>query len=61
MADQFVEMMNASIGSTIPIAERMGLRVLEARRGFAAASVPVKKQQPANLRTTNPIGRPSDI
>jgi acyl-coenzyme A thioesterase PaaI-like protein len=42
VADQFVEMMNASIGSTIPIAERMGLRVLEARRGFAAASVPVE-------------------
>jgi acyl-coenzyme A thioesterase PaaI-like protein len=42
VADQFVEMMNAGIGSTIPIAERMGLRVLEARRGFAAASVPVE-------------------
>jgi acyl-coenzyme A thioesterase PaaI-like protein len=42
VADQFVEMMNASIGSTIPIAERMGVRVLEARRGFAAASVPVE-------------------
>jgi acyl-coenzyme A thioesterase PaaI-like protein len=42
VADQFVEMMNASLASTIPIADRMGLRVLEARRGFAAASVPVE-------------------
>lgn len=32
--------MNAGMGSTIPIAERMGVKVLEARRGFAAARVP---------------------
>ena len=35
-------MMNAGMESTIPIAARMGVRVLEARRGFAAASVPAE-------------------
>ncbi len=34
--------MNAGLESTIPIAARMGLRVVEARRGFAAASVPAE-------------------
>ncbi len=42
VADQLVEMMNAALVSTIPIAERMGVRVVGARRGFAAASVPVE-------------------
>lgn len=42
MADEIVEMMNAGMESTIPIAARMGVRVLEARRGFAAASVPAE-------------------
>lgn len=42
MADQLVEMMNAGMATTIPIAERMGVKVLEARRGFASASVPVE-------------------
>lgn len=42
MADSFVEMLNAGMASTIPAADRMGFRVLEARRGFAAASVPVE-------------------
>ncbi|WP_331225546.1 PaaI family thioesterase [Mycobacterium asiaticum] len=42
MADQLVEMMNASLASTIPIADRMGVRVIEAGRGFAATSVPVE-------------------
>lgn len=42
MADSLVEMMNAGMSSTIPVAARMGFRVLEARRGFAAASVPVE-------------------
>ncbi|BDB39719.1 MULTISPECIES: YiiD C-terminal domain-containing protein [Mycobacterium] len=42
MADTVVEMMNAGLESTIPIAARMGLRVVEARRGFAAASVPAE-------------------
>lgn len=35
-------MINAGMGTTIPIAERMGVKVEEARRGFAAASVPVE-------------------
>lgn len=35
-------MMNSALTSTIPIADRMGVRVVEARRGFAAASVPVE-------------------
>ncbi|MCV6976340.1 YiiD C-terminal domain-containing protein [Mycobacterium bourgelatii] len=35
-------MMNANLASTIPIADKMGLKIVEARRGFAAASVPVE-------------------
>jgi acyl-coenzyme A thioesterase PaaI-like protein len=42
VTDQVVEMMNAGMASTIPIADQMGVRVLEARRGFAAASVPAE-------------------
>lgn len=34
--------MNAGMATTIPTADKMGVRVLEARRGFAAASVPVE-------------------
>lgn len=34
--------MNANIAATIPIADKMGVRVVEARRGFAAATVPVE-------------------
>ena len=41
-ADQLVEMMNAALGSTIPIAHNMGVRVVEARPGFAATVVPVE-------------------
>jgi acyl-coenzyme A thioesterase PaaI-like protein len=41
-ADQLVEMMNTALGSTIPTAHNMGVRVLEARRGFAATAVPVE-------------------
>ncbi len=41
MTDQLVDMMNAALGSTIPTAQQMGVRVMEARRGFAAATVPV--------------------
>jgi acyl-coenzyme A thioesterase PaaI-like protein len=37
-----VEMMNAALGSTIPTARNMGVHVAEARRGFAAATVPVE-------------------
>lgn len=35
-------MMNAGMASTIPLADRMGVRVVEARRGFAATSVPAE-------------------
>jgi acyl-coenzyme A thioesterase PaaI-like protein len=39
---QLVELMNGALGSTIPTARKMGVRVVEARRGFAAATVPVE-------------------
>jgi acyl-coenzyme A thioesterase PaaI-like protein len=42
MTDQLVEMMNSALGSTIPTAKSMGVHVVEARRGFAAAVVPVE-------------------
>jgi acyl-coenzyme A thioesterase PaaI-like protein len=42
VADPLVEMMNAGMASTIPTAHQMGVQVLEARRGFAAASVPAE-------------------
>ncbi|SOJ52562.1 hypothetical protein MSIMFB_00077 [Mycobacterium simulans] len=42
MTDSLVEMMNAGMASTIPTADQMGVRVLEAGRGFAAASVPAE-------------------
>ncbi len=35
-------MMNAGMASTIPTAHHMGVTVVEARRGFAAATVPVE-------------------
>lgn len=35
-------MMNATLGSTIPTAKNMGVQVVEARRGYAAATVPVE-------------------
>lgn len=34
--------MNSTMGSTIPTAHNMGVRVVQARRGFAAATVPVE-------------------
>jgi len=40
--EQLVETMNAALGSTIPTAKNMGVRVVEARRGYAAATVPVE-------------------
>jgi acyl-coenzyme A thioesterase PaaI-like protein len=40
--NQLVEMMNAAMGSTIPTAHNLGVQVVEARRGFAAATVPVE-------------------
>jgi acyl-coenzyme A thioesterase PaaI-like protein len=39
--NQLVELMNGALGSTIPTARNMGVRV-EARRGFAAATVTVE-------------------
>lgn len=42
VTDQLVEMMNNALSSTIPIADHMGVQVVEARRGFAAATVPVE-------------------
>lgn len=39
---QFVEMMNAAMEHTIPIAHKMGIRVLEAGRGHAVAMVPAE-------------------
>ncbi|MCV6967506.1 thioesterase [Mycobacterium intermedium] len=35
-------MMNANLASTIPVADKMGLKIVEARPGFAAATVPVE-------------------
>lgn len=42
VTESFVEMMNANMASTVPIAAKMGLTVVEARRGFAAATVPAE-------------------
>jgi acyl-coenzyme A thioesterase PaaI-like protein len=39
---ELVATINAALGSTIPTAHSMGVRVVEARRGFAAATVPVE-------------------
>jgi thioesterase domain-containing protein len=39
-AGQLVDMMNGALGSTIPIAHKMGVQVVEARPGFAATTVP---------------------
>lgn len=38
--DQLVEMMNTGMEHTIPIAHKMGVKIVEARRGHAAATVP---------------------
>jgi thioesterase domain-containing protein len=40
--DQLVDMMNGALGSTIPIAHKMGVQVVEARPGFAATTVPAE-------------------
>lgn len=39
---QLVELMNGALGSTIPTARNMGVRVVKARRGFAATTVPAE-------------------
>ncbi|MGH3560562.1 MAG: PaaI family thioesterase [Mycobacterium sp.] len=41
-AGQLVDMINAAMERTIPTAHRMGVRVVEAERGYAAATVPVE-------------------
>ena len=40
--NQLVDLMNGALGSTIPTAHNMGIQVVEARRGFAATTVPVE-------------------
>jgi acyl-coenzyme A thioesterase PaaI-like protein len=37
-----VDLMNGAIESTIPAAHKMGVKAAEARRGFAAATVPLE-------------------
>jgi thioesterase domain-containing protein len=41
-ANKLVDMMNGALESTIPIAHKMGVKVVEARPGFAATSVPAE-------------------
>ena len=41
-ANQLVVVMNGAIESTTPIAHKMGVKVVEARPGFAATSVPAE-------------------
>jgi thioesterase domain-containing protein len=41
-ANQLVAVMNGALESTIPIAHKMGVKVVEARPGFAATTVPAK-------------------
>lgn len=41
-ANQLLDMMNGALESTIPIAHKMGVKVVEARPGFAATSVPAE-------------------
>jgi len=40
--NQLVDLMNGALGSTIPTAHNMGIQVVEARRVFAATTVPVE-------------------
>jgi thioesterase domain-containing protein len=39
---ELVDAMNAALGSTIPIAHKMGVQVVEARPGFAVTTVPAE-------------------
>jgi thioesterase domain-containing protein len=41
-ANELVDRMNGALGSTIPIAHKMGVKVVEARPGFAATTVPAE-------------------
>lgn len=40
--NQLLDTMNSAMESTIPIAHKMGVKVVEARRGFAATTVPAE-------------------
>jgi thioesterase domain-containing protein len=40
--NQLVDTMNGALASTIPIADKMGVKVVEAHRGFAATTVPAE-------------------
>jgi acyl-coenzyme A thioesterase PaaI-like protein len=42
VAADLLELINQTMGSTIPTAHNMGIKVVEARPGFAAATVPVE-------------------
>lgn len=39
---QTVEMMNGAFASAVPVAHKMGVQIAEARRGFAATTVPAE-------------------
>lgn len=41
-ADQLVDMINGAVNSTIPMAHKTGLQVVEASPGHAAVTVPVE-------------------
>ena len=41
-ADQLVDMINGAMETTIPLAHKIGLRVVEAGRGYAAVTVPAE-------------------
>ncbi len=41
-ANQLIDMMNGAMSSTIPTAHMMGVQIVEARRGYAAATVPAE-------------------
>lgn len=41
-AGEVVDMMNNAMASTIPIAHKMGVQVVDVRRGFAATTVPAE-------------------
>ncbi|OBI45938.1 thioesterase [Mycobacterium kyorinense] len=41
-AGEVVDMMNSAMASTIPIAHKMGVQVVDVRRGFAATTVPAE-------------------
>jgi acyl-coenzyme A thioesterase PaaI-like protein len=40
VTETLIDLMNSRMATTIPAAHRMGVRIAESRRGFAAATVP---------------------